>query len=140
MKGRSQRCERPLFFVRDIFCSSNEGNRVTILFFYFCFREDIANMKKESDYQIELKKKIEKILPGCIVLKNDSNWIQGIPDLSVLYRGKYAILEVKRSAKAKHRPNQDYYIDKESEYTCARFIYPENEKEVLDELQRTLGS
>lgn len=97
-------------------------------------------MKKESVYQSELKKKIEDILPGCIVLKNDANWIQGIPDLSVLYHGKYALLEVKKSGKEKHRPNQDYYINKESEHTCSRFIYPENEEEVLDELQRTLGS
>ena len=96
--------------------------------------------KLESDYQSYLKKKIEDILPGCTVLKNDANWLQGFPDLSVLYKGKYAVLEVKRSAKEKHRPNQDYYIEKEAEHTCSRFIFPENEEEVLDELQRTLGS
>lgn len=96
--------------------------------------------KIESEYQSELKKKIENLLPGCLVLKNDPNWIQGIPDLSVLYHGKYAVLEVKRSRKEKHRPNQEYYIDEQSKYTCSRFIFPENEEEVLSELQRTLGA
>jgi len=95
--------------------------------------------KLESKYQSELIKKIKDLIPGCTVLKNDANYIQGFPDISILYKGKYALLEVKRSGKEKHQPNQDYYINEHSEYTCSRFIFPENEKEILDELQRTLG-
>ena len=96
--------------------------------------------KLESKYQHELIKKIEERLPGCTVLKNDPNYVQGFPDLSVLYHGRYALLEVKRSEKEKHQPNQDYYIEEHSGYTCSRFIFPENETEVLDELQRSLGA
>ena len=94
--------------------------------------------KLESKFQAQLIKRIEKLLPGATVLKNDANYRQGFPDLTVLYKGKYAILEVKRSAKEKHQPNQDDYVEEHAEYTCSRFIFPENEEEVLDELQRAL--
>lgn len=94
--------------------------------------------KLESKFQSDLIKKIKTMLPGAIVLKNDPNYIQGIPDLSVFFEDKYAILEVKKSANATHRPNQDYYIEKFSEHTYAAFVYPENEEEVLNELQSAL--
>lgn len=93
---------------------------------------------KESDYQRSLKKKIQDILPGCIVLKNDSSWIQGIPDLTILHGGKWASLEVKKSRNEPHQPNQDVYVEKMNGLSFASFIFPENEKEVLDELQRAL--
>lgn len=97
-------------------------------------------MKNENAYQAELIKRIENLIPGCVVLKNDPNYIQGIPDLLILYRDKWAMLEVKRSAKDKHRPNQDYYIDMFGEWVYAAFVFPENEEEILYELQRTLQS
>lgn len=97
-------------------------------------------MKNENEYQGELIKRIKSLIPGCFVLKNDPDYIQGIPDLLILYHDKWAMLEVKRSAKDKHRPNQDYYIDKFGEWTYASFIFPENEEAVLNELQRALGA
>lgn len=97
-----------------------------------------GDMPKENAYQSELKKKILNLLPGCVVLKNDPTWIQGFPDLTILYKDKWAVLEVKKSAKEPHRPNQDYYIDKMNEASFGSFIFPENEKEILDELQRAL--
>lgn len=96
-------------------------------------------MKNENVYQAELIKKIELLIPGCFVLKNDPNYIQGIPDLLILYGDKWAMLEVKRSEDDKHRPNQDYYIDKFGEWSYSSFIFPENEEVVLNELQRALG-
>ena len=95
---------------------------------------------KESKFQADLKKEIEKRLPGAMVLKNDSSYLQGIPDLSVFYKDKYAFLECKRSENEKHQPNQDYYIDKLDKMSFARFIYPENKEEVLDELQKAFRS
>jgi hypothetical protein len=80
------------------------------------------------------------MFPGCIVTKLDSSDIQGIPDLLVLHENKWATLECKRSARAKHRPNQDYYVDKMNKMSFSRFIYPENKEEVLDELQKTFRS
>ena len=95
---------------------------------------------KESKFQASLKKELKEMFPGCIVTKLDSSDIQGIPDLLVLYKDKWAALEVKKEAKASHRPNQDYYVEKMNEMSFSRFIYPENKKEVLDELRRTFES
>ena len=88
----------------------------------------------ESKFQAKLIKELKDIFPGCIVLKNDSSYLQGIPDLLVLYKNKWAMLEAKQSARASHRPNQEYYVDKLDAMSFARFIYPENKDEVLDEL------
>ena len=74
------------------------------------------------------------MFPGCIVMKNDSSYIQGIPDLLVLYRDRWASLECKKSARAARRPNQEYYVDVMDDMSFSRFIYPENKDEVLDEL------
>ena len=95
---------------------------------------------KEGDYQHTLKKKIQERLPGCVVLKNDSSWIQGIPDLTILHGDKWASLEAKRSADEPHQPNQDYYVGLMNTMAYSSFIFPENEEEVLDELQRALES
>ena len=96
--------------------------------------------KLERDFQAKLIKEIKQIFKGCIVMKNDSSYIQGIPDLLILYRDKWAALEVKKSATASHRPNQEYYVELMDEMSYASFIYPENKEEVLYELQQTLFS
>ena len=96
--------------------------------------------KLERDFQAKLIKEIKQIFKGCIVMKNDSSYIQGIPDLIILYRDKWAALEVKKSATASHRPNQEYYVELMDEMSFASFIYPENKEEVLYELQQTLFS
>jgi hypothetical protein len=91
----------------------------------------------ENKYQSQLISKIKERFPGCMVLKNDPNYIQGIPDLTVFYKKHWATLECKKSEKAKHQPNQDYYICEMNKMSFSAFIYPENEKEVLDELERS---
>lgn len=95
--------------------------------------------KLESKYQKELIRKLQDIFVGCIVVKNDPNYIQGIPDLLILYKDKWAALECKRNGKASHRPNQDYYISKMEEMSFAAFIFPENEEFVLNRLKRYFG-
>ena len=91
---------------------------------------------KESKFQSDLKKELQGMFPGCIITKLDSGDIQGIPDLLVLYKDKWAVLENKRSAKASHQPNQDYYVDKMNGMSFASFIYPENKDEVLTRLRK----
>ena len=91
---------------------------------------------KESDYQSGLVKSLEKKFPGAIILKNDANYLQGFPDLLILYKNKWAALEVKRNSSASHRPNQDYYVDLLDGMSYASFIYPENEESVLNDLSR----
>ena len=93
-------------------------------------------MTKESQYQAKLKKKLVNMFPGAIVMKNDPTYIQGIPDLTVLWKNKWALLECKRESEARKRPNQEYYINKGREMSFAAFIYPENEEEVLHDLQQ----
>ena len=90
---------------------------------------------KKSKFQAEKKKKIKKMFPGCIVTKLDSSDIQGIPDLLVLYKNKWAALENKRSKNSPKRPNQEYYVEKMNDMSFSRFIYPENKDEVLNELK-----
>lgn len=96
--------------------------------------------KLERDFQKNLIKELKEIFKGCIIMKNDSSYIQGIPDLLILYNDSWAALEVKKSRAASHRPNQDYYVDLMNEMSYASFIYPENKEEVLYELQQTLFS
>ena len=96
--------------------------------------------KLERDFQKNLIKELKDIFVGCIVMKNDSSYIQGIPDLLILYKDKWAALEVKKSRTASHRPNQEYYVDKMDEMSYASFIYPENKEAVLNELQETFFS
>lgn len=89
---------------------------------------------KESKFQKGLIDEIKERLPGCIVMKNDATYIQGIPDLVVLYQDKWASLEVKKSAQAVHQPNQDYYVDKMNDMAFSAFIFPENREEVMNGL------
>lgn len=94
--------------------------------------------KLESAFQSQLIRELKMIFPGCIVLKNDPNYIQGFPDLLILFNDRWALLECKRSTSASKRPNQEFYISKANEMSFASFINPENKEEVLRELQSAL--
>ena len=94
--------------------------------------------KRENKFQAELIKDLKSRFPGCMVLKNDPDYIQGIPDLTILYGKRWATLECKRSESASHRPNQEYYVDKMNSMSYSRFIFPENKEAILDELQSAL--
>jgi hypothetical protein len=93
------------------------------------------NMKLEKEFQKDLIDEIKSTYPGCIVMKNDSGYLQGIPDWLILYQDKWAILEAKRSRDAKKQPNQEYYVDRLNEMSFSRFVYPENKDEVLGDLR-----
>lgn len=112
--------------------------------FPFCLGGGVVT-KLERDYQMYLIPEILKVLPGRklvdkFVIINDANQVQGIPDLSVFCRSKWAMLEVKLSEKSKIQPNQEWYITNWGQFIFTAFIYPENEKEVLLALQQSLGS
>lgn len=95
-------------------------------------------VKKESKFQSDLKTEIEERLPGCMILKNDPTHNQGIPDLLILYEDTWAALECKRHEGAKHRPNQDYYVERMNDMSYASFVFPENKERVLNEMESTL--
>lgn len=90
----------------------------------------------ERHFQSGLIKELKDIFPGCVVLKNDPDYIQGIPDLLILYKDRWAALECKKDGRASHRPNQEYYIQLLNEMSFAKFISPENKEEVVNELVR----
>lgn len=90
--------------------------------------------KLESGFQDRLVKNLKDLFPGCMVFKMDQ--IQGIPDLLILYKNKWASLECKKSTGAKKQPNQEYYVGLMNEMSFSRFICPENKEEVLHELQQ----
>lgn len=96
--------------------------------------------KVERDYQSYLIRKLSNLFPGSFVIPMDGNYIQGFPDILILYANRWAALECKRSANEPHRPNQDYYVEKLNNMSFSRFIFPENEEEVLRELQQAFQS
>ena len=101
-------------------------------------KNNLKNTKTlERDFQRNLIKDIKKRFIGCIVMKLDPNYIQGIPDLIILFKNKWATLECKKNRTAKHRPNQDHYVELMNKMSFSRFIYPENKEEVLRELEQT---
>lgn len=94
----------------------------------------------ENKFQSQLIKELKERFDGCIVMKNDASYIQGIPDLLVLYKDKWASLECKKSAKAAKQPNQEYYVGRMNQMSFSRFVHPENKEEVLNELSKTFQS
>lgn len=94
----------------------------------------------ENKFQSKLIKEIKDMFPGCIVLKTDPNYIQGFPDLLVLWGDRWGSLEVKRSEDAPHQPNQEYYVDILNRMSFSRSIYPENKEEVLNAIQQSFRS
>ena len=94
----------------------------------------------ERNFQSGLIKELKDRLPDCIILKNDPSYKQGIPDLIILYEDRWATLECKKDKKATHQPNQDYYVELMNNMSFSSFIYPENRKLVLDELEDYMKS
>lgn len=109
----------------------------SITFYNLFWRGKMQN-KLESEFQKNLKIDISKRLPGCVIKKNEGT--QGFPDLLILFKNKWAALEVKRSENAHKQPNQENYISKLSKMSFASFIYPENKEEVLDAMVSALKS
>ena len=91
----------------------------------------------ERDFQKNLIQELKERFPGCMVMKNDSSYIQGIPDLTVLYRDRWVVLELKRASGSSRRPNQSFYVEKLNEMSYAAYIHPGNKEQVLDEVQRS---
>lgn len=96
--------------------------------------------KLEREFQSDLIREIKQRFKGCYVMKLDSSYMQGVPDLLILHKDRWATLEVKKEANAKKRPNQEYHVNRMNEMSFSSFIYPENREEVLSELQQAFES
>lgn len=93
----------------------------------------------EITYRRKLTKKLDLLFPGCQILKLDPQDNQGHPDLLILFKNFWAMLEVKFSAKADQQPNQAHWVGVFDEMSFASFIHPQNEEQVLNDLQLAFG-
>lgn len=94
----------------------------------------------ENKFKTQLIKKIKSRFPDSIVIHLSGNDIQGIPDLLILYGKRWAALEGKKSIDSHRQPNQEFYISKMNEMSYASFVSPENEDEVLNDIQQSFES
>jgi len=113
-----------------------------LLILFIFGRGDCVCMRFENEFQPRVIRDLEMIFPDVdnrLILKNDSGYIQGIPDLLILYKDRWAMLECKRSIFEPYQPNQEYYLEMADRMSFGAMICPENRREILDELQRTLA-
>lgn len=122
-------------YTRTHYIHCNEGESLDFpTFFIF-----LGDSMRESTYQGKLIKKLERMFPGCIIFKNDPAVNQGYPDLTILYRDRWGMLEVKMEDGSPVQPNQEYYVEKFDDMSFAAFINPGNEERVLNDLQHAFG-
>ena len=95
---------------------------------------------RESEFQARLIKKLERRFPGCVILKNDAGYIQGIPDLLILFGSRWGMLECKAGPDSPIQPNQPYWVRTLDQMSFAAFIDPSNEQDVLRGLEQAFRS
>lgn len=97
-------------------------------------------MTRESKYQVHVISRLRDEFPGCFIMKNDSTYQQGVPDLTVFFGPRWAVLEIKAHEHSRRGPNQEWHVAHLNEMGFAAFIYPENEEEVFRALQHAFES
>lgn len=100
----------------------------------------MARKPLESKFQKWLIDTLEVTFPGCFILKNDSSYLTGVPDLLILWEDRWATLEVKRSLHEEYEPNQEYYIGVMNQMSFSAMICPENAQEILNALQQSFSA
>jgi hypothetical protein len=90
----------------------------------------------EGAFKTKVINRLKEMFPDCEIIKPDPSYIQGHPDLIILWGPYWASLEFKKSANANRQSNQDYYVQRLDGMSFAAFIYPENLEEVLDALEQ----
>jgi hypothetical protein len=97
------------------------------------------DVRRESRFQARFIRELRSIFPGCVILKNNPAYLQGVPDILILWGRRWAALECKESEKAFRGLNQIYYVDLMREMSYAAFVFPANKEQVLNDLQRALA-
>jgi hypothetical protein len=94
----------------------------------------------ERVFQAKLNKRLKRLFPGCIILKNDPEYLQGILDWIILFEDRWAAYDAKGSSDANVQPNQEYYVEYLNKMSFAAFVSPENEEWFINELQQAFRS
>lgn len=89
--------------------------------------------KLESSFQSEVIHELKRMWPDSVVRKNPPGYDNGFPDIVAYVGDTWGMFECKRSEHERHRPNQDWWVERLNEMSFARFIFPENKDEVLRE-------
>lgn len=100
-----------------------------------------SDAKLEAETQAAFVKRLRKSFERVLILKNDSGYLQGIMDLTVILPGAIIFIEVKPYVGAPYEPNQEYYLDLVQQFgffSCT--LTPENEEEVFRAIQATQRS
>lgn len=126
-------CRYPEFLTPTPFSFHSHG-----ISFFACQRgKNVGRL--ESAFQSHIILRLRDLIePDGYVLCLDGNYIQGFPDILILYIDRWAALECKRNQNAHIEPNQRYYITHLNELAFAAFICPENEEEVINDLHKAL--
>lgn len=89
----------------------------------------------ESRFQHDLILELRDMFPDCIILMGNASYLQGVPDILILWHNMWAALECKDRRSSRTEPNQKYYVEMMDRMSFAAFIYPENREIVLNDLQ-----
>lgn len=93
-----------------------------------------------NGFKTRFIKRIKRECPFAVVLLTDPGYLQGVPDILVLVEDYWFCFEVKAAKGSRRQPNQTWWVDKLDDMSFARFVYPENEEEVILGFQRALES
>ena len=96
-------------------------------------------MTPEGKFKKKVCSELRKL--GCTVLQYQQGvgTVKGFPDTIVIAEGITFFIEFKASKRAKFQPLQKEWIKKlNNNGHFAWVMYPENEKEIMDEIKRIL--
>lgn len=97
-----------------------------------------SDVRLESQTQARFIKRLRRAFDRAVILKNDSGYLQGIMDLTVILPGVVIFIEVKPYFGAPYEPNQEYYLALVQHLGFMSFtLCPENEEEVFRAIQET---
>lgn len=91
-----------------------------------------------SGFKTKFIRNLKVRFPNCVVLLTDPQYLQGVPDILMLLEDTWFAFEVKATKTSSRRPNQEWWIDILNRQSYASFVYPENEEEVIREVQQSL--
>lgn len=97
-----------------------------------------SDAKLEAVFQAAFVKRLRNTFDRVIILKNDSGYLQGIMDLTVILPGCVIFLETKPYEDAPYEANQEYYLDLVQRFGhFSATVYPENEEVIFRAIQET---